>query len=66
MLGTFLTEEPTSVPDSVAAFVAGQLGEDAEHFAGNDLNGRRSLVASNMKSNAQTWLGRSALSRLAG
>ena len=34
MLGTFLTEEPTSVPASVVAFVAGQLGEDAEHFAG--------------------------------
>ena len=33
MLGTFLTEEPTSVPASVVAFVAGQLGEDAEHFS---------------------------------
>jgi len=34
MLGTFLTEEPTAIPVSVVAFVAGQLGEDAEHFAG--------------------------------
>ena len=34
MLGTFLTEEPTAIPASVVAFVAGQLGEDAEHFAG--------------------------------
>ena len=34
MLGTFLTEEPASVPASVVAFVAGQLGEDAEDFAG--------------------------------
>ena len=34
MLGTFLMEEPTSVPASVVAFVAGQLVEDAEHFAG--------------------------------
>jgi len=34
MLGTFLMEEPASVPASVVAFVAGQLGEDAEDFAG--------------------------------
>lgn len=34
MFGTFLMEEPASVPASVVAFVAGQLGEDAEDFAG--------------------------------
>jgi|SRR5215467_11714073 len=39
--GTFLTEEPAPVPASVMALVAGQLVEDAEHFADYGAPSRR-------------------------
>jgi len=34
MLGTFLTDDPTAVPDPVVAFVAERLGIDPACFAG--------------------------------
>lgn len=34
MLGAFMTEGPTAVPAAVVRFVAEQLGNDDEHFAG--------------------------------